>query len=252
MNYSLNSSSHPSELRVKYLDSLIEPQEYYVESLVSEGVTLTYGDIAYAVVTDDVLVEIYTVPEYSYKLIELFRLVVEQCEIKTVLCKSYDTQLLYAALSRDAKVTTEGYLFRRIVDVTHERAVDGVFFRTANNSDVEAVMKINDGFFQSIDEIHDYRNCDGLFVLEARQGIVGCGIGKAVITERVDVDIGMLVARAHRNRGFGCHIVRCLKDHFLREGLRPICGCAASNIASKRALEKAGFVSDHRLISISY
>lgn len=223
-----------------------------MESLVSGGTTLTYESFAYAVVSGDTLVEIYVTPEHAHKLVELFQLVIDEHPIKAVLCKSYDTQLLYAALSKDAKVVTGGYLFRRVVDVPQERTAEGVFFRAADQSDVKAVMHINDDFFESIEEINDYLHSGGLFVLESNQGIVGCGIGKAVVPGRVDMDIGMLVAPSHRNRGFGRHIVRCLKDHFLQQGLRPICGCGASNFASKRALEKAGFVSDHRLLSISY
>ncbi|OED37095.1 hypothetical protein AB833_24975 [Chromatiales bacterium (ex Bugula neritina AB1)] len=252
MAYQLQISPHPSELRAQYLDSLSEPQEFFVEALVSGGTTLTYGGFAYAVVAGDMLVEIYTTPAHTHNLVELFQLVIDKHSINTVLCKSYDTQLLYAALSKEAKVATAGYLFRRILDVPHERTAAGVCFRAAEHKDIEAVMQINDDFFESIEEVSDYRTNGGLFVLETNQGIVGCGTGKAVVPGRDDIDIGMLVAKTHRNRGLGRYIASCLKDHFLRHGLRPICGCGASNHASKRALEKAGFACDHRLLSISY
>ena len=252
MDYSLQISSHPSALRTQYLDSLSEPQEFFIESLLSGGTTLSYGDFAYAVITGDMLVEIYATPERADKLVEFFQRVVDQYSINTVLCKSYDTQLLYAALSKEAKVVTGGYLFRRIVQVPYEPPADGMFFRAADHSDIEAVMKINEDFFESSEEVSSYHNNGELFVLEMNQGIVGCGTGKAVVPGGADIDIGMLVAPTHRNRGFGRHIVSCLKDHFLRQGQRPICGCGANNFASKRALEKAGFVSDHRLLSISY
>lgn len=252
MVYTLQESSCPSKLRAQYLGSLLEPQEYFVELLVSGGTTLTYGNFAYAVVSGDMIVEIYSPSKHANILVEFFQIVLDQYSINSVLCKSYDTQLLYAALSKEAKVVTAGYLFRHIVEVPRDRTSDDVYFRAAVHSDIDALIEINDGFFEDIEEVNEYLNSDGLFVLELNQDIVGCGIGKAVVPGRIDIDIGMLVANEHRSRGLGRHIVGCLKNHFLKQGLRPICGCAANNLASKSALEKAGFVSDHRLLSISY
>ena len=219
---------------------------------MSNGTTLTYGDSAYAVVAGDTLVEIFASPDSTGILVELFQLVVAEHAIKKVLCKSYDIQLLYAAFSSEAKVETGGYLFRHVVDVPCASTRDRVVFRAGIPADIDSIIRINDNFFENDDEVISYLECDGLFVIEVKNEVVGCGTGKAVVPGRDDIDIGMLVAQEHRNKGLGQHIVRCLKDHYLQLGLRPICGCGASNHASKKTLEKAGFVSDHRLLSISY
>jgi len=252
MVFQLKKSTRPVALRSLYLDSLAEPQELFLESLVTNGTTLIYGDSAYAVIAGDTLVEIYATPDSTGSLVELFQQVVAEQAIKKVLCKSYDTQLLYAAFSSEAKVKTQAYLFRRVVDVPHAFTGDVVVFRAGSQVDIDSVMSINDNFFENVDEVVSYLECDGLFVIEIGAEIVGCGIGKIVVPGRDDVDIGMLVAQKHRNKGLGQYVVGCLKDHYLQLGLRPICGCAASNHASKRTLEKAGFVSEHRLLSISY
>jgi len=252
MVVSLQKSSVPSNLRTHYLDSLIEPQEYFLESLVSVGTTLTYGDSAYAVVSGDTLVEIYAAPNSVAILVEFFQLLVEECAVKRVLCKSYDTQLLNAAFSRAAKVSTAAHLFRRIVEIPSHSSIDSVIFRAGNQADIESVMLMNDDFFEGEDEVLRYLESDGFFVIELHNEVVGCGIGKPVVPGRNEIDIGMQVSQTHRNRGLGRHIVSCLKDHYLQLGQRPICGCGASNHASKKALEYAGFVSDHRLLSISY
>lgn len=246
------TSSSASPLRALYLDSLVEPQEYFVESLVSDGTTYTNGYSAYAVVSGETLVELYATPDSTTNVAEFFQRLVNERLIKKVLCKSFDTQLLYAAFSLDAKVRTAAYLFRRISNVPLAELSDTVSFRAGNRADIDSVMRFNDDFFEDEGEVVSYLECDGFFVTEMQGEVIGCGIAAPVVKGGTDIDIGMMVSPQHRNKGIGSYTVSCLKNHYLQQGLRPICGCAASNIASKKALEKAGFVSQHRLLSITY
>ena len=57
-------------------------------------------------------------------------------------------------------------------------------------------------------------------------------------------DLGMVVARSYRGRGLGSFLLTRLKKHCYEAGWKPICSCEASNRASKKAIEKAGFLSE--------
>ena len=241
----------PASLRQCYLDTLAEPQELYLEQRVSRGATWCLADCAYAVVLDEMLVEFFVVPEATPRLVEIFDAAMGTTGASEVLCKSFDTQLLFAALSREARVTSRGLLFRRIEDRTFMDR-DGVAFRRGTVSDATRVLEFNDDFFVDVQEIKDYAAIEGLFLLHQGHKIVGCGIGKPVIAGRPDIDIGMLVAPEYRRRGYGAHIISFLKSHYLGKRLRPICGCSIDNIGSHCALRNAGFVGEHRLLQISY
>ena len=238
-------------LRERYLDSLAEPQELYLEQQVAAGTPHVSENLAYAVVFEGALVEFYVVPEETGNLVEVFDAAMDATGASKVLCKSYDTPLLYAALSRNANVTTAGLLFRRIDEPAFSEKAD-VTFRKGKSSDVDKVLEFNDDFFADEQEIRDYAARDGLFLLTEGSEVIGCGIGKPVIEGRPDIDIGMLVASKHRRRGYGAHVISYLKAYYLAKGLRPICGCSIHNIGSQRALKSAGFVSEHRLLEISY
>jgi RimJ/RimL family protein N-acetyltransferase len=244
-------SAPPAHLRGAYLDSLMEPQGLYIESLVEAGNAWGMGDVAYAVECENKLVELYVAPQASNRLVEIFDASMAASSASRVLCKSFDTQLVYCALSRPATVTPVGLLFRHLVDPAFTPC-EGVSFRHGTDADVERVYAFNDDFFESLDEIGSYAESEGLFLLEKDGEVVGCGIGKPVIKDRRDIDIGMLVATEHRKRGYGAHIIAFLKDHYLAKGLRPICGCSIDNTGSQRALRNAGFVSEHRLLEVSY
>ena len=239
------------ELRNTYLDSLVAPQGLYVEHLVSSGKAWRLGNFAYAVVSDGTLVEFFVDPRETRRLVEIFDLAMSQTGATTVLCKSFDTQLMYVALSRPANITTIGFLFRHVAD-PHFKPRDDVSFVAGTTADAETIFGFNDDFFEDVQEIQDYADNGGLFLLKKDGQIIGCGIGRPVIEARPDIDIGMLVAPKHRRHGYGSHIIAFLKDHYLQNGLRPICGCSVDNTGSRRALNNAGLVSEHRLLQISY
>lgn len=65
-------------------------------------------------------------------------------------------------------------------------------------------------------------------------------------------DLGMVADRAYRRRGVGSSMLVHLKRHCYAVGWKPICGCAVDNIASKKAIEKAGFVAEHRMVNVTF
>ena len=244
-------ASPPAKLRNAYLDSLLEPQELYLELQVAAGNAWHLDDVAYAVACGSKLVEFYVAPQEAHRVVEIFDAAMKTTNASTVLCKSYDTQMLYAALAKPATVRPSGLLFRRIANTSFKPRKD-VSFRYGTDTDATTIYSFNDGFFESLEEIKAYASIDGLFVLEREGEAVGCGIGKPVVDNRPDIDIGMLVAKQHRRNGYGGHIIALLKDHYVKKNMRPICGCSIDNVGSQQALKNAGFVSEHRLLEISY
>jgi RimJ/RimL family protein N-acetyltransferase len=62
--------------------------------------------------------------------------------------------------------------------------------------------------------------------------------------------IGMFVGATDRNRGLRAHTIRLLRSECARLGLEAVAGCAASNVASRATLERAGMVPTCRLLRI--
>lgn len=57
-----------------------------------------------------------------------------------------------------------------------------------------------------------------------------------------------MVHPEHRHHGYATFILRSLKRRCLDLGMRPTAGCALENVASSRALTRAGFISQHALL----
>ncbi|MBZ9623835.1 GNAT family N-acetyltransferase [Clostridium sp. FP2] len=56
----------------------------------------------------------------------------------------------------------------------------------------------------------------------------------------------------NRKKGVGTYIISKLKEHCISNDLVPICGCAYNNYASKKTLEKAGFITIHRIVRFEF
>ncbi len=249
-------ASIPEELRRAYLAALAEPQELYVEQLVAIGqayVVFCGPELqGYVVVAGETIVELHVDDAGLETLPALFAATLAESGATRALCKTFDTTMVTAAASRPATTRTVGFLFRSVRDrssISDARLRP----RLGTAADADSLWSMHDGFFEDRDEIDRYAADDRLFVYgTTADELVGCGILTRVIAAQRAVDVGMVVAKAHRQRGFGAYLVAHLKHHCLQRGDRPICGCSADNQSSRRALENAGFVTAHSLIEFTY
>lgn len=242
-------SSHASlSLRQQYLASLEEPQEWFLEELVGLGQVWTLEDGTYGVTHVKTLVEFVSAePTHTGKLLRDFQ---GQHGFSTALVKSYDHGLVRACEQLGWTVVVGGLLFRKR-KLSRPAAFDCAVIRATISADVHTIWQINGAFFESEDEVADLAGANKLWTAIVDGEIAGCGVSNRVIKDSDAVDIGMMVAPNFRRKGLGTYIVSEIADRVEIDGLRPICGCGASNVASRATLEKAGFVSEHQLLSFT-
>jgi RimJ/RimL family protein N-acetyltransferase len=247
----VRSDTPPGNLRNDYLDGLSEHQEFFLEELVATGQAWCLPDRAYVVLCGTQIVEFHVDRKTGNDASAIFEAARTVTGARSALCKSFDPQLLFPALARPARVTATGILFRSFSDQPSTSRPD-LNFRMAETADIDAVAAFNDDFFENSQEIERFVKSNTLHLLLQDGTIVGCGTQTRVNPGRPAIDLGMLVAPAECGRGFGSHIIAHMKNQVLKRGLSPVCGCAARNVASHRALLKAGFHGNHRLLRIEF
>lgn len=242
------SSGPLPPLRRQYLASLAEPQEWFLEELVGLGQVWTFGDGAYGVTHEKTLVEFVSADLSDMgKLLRVFQ---AQHGFSKALVKSYDYDLVRSCEQLGWTAVVQGFLFRKRKP-QRRVAFDCVEIRASTSTDVHAIWQINDTFFDSENEVADLAGSNKLWTVTADGEIAGCGVSNRVIKDGDAVDIGMMVAPNFRRKGLGTYIVNEIATKVERDGLRPICGCGASNVASRATLEKAGFLSEHQLLAFT-
>ena len=107
---------------------------------------------------------------------------------------------------------------------------------------------MNEELFESEEEITMVIRNKNMLLFEKNNTIIGCGIFQRVIQGRNEFDIGMLVDKKYRKQGYGTFIIQYLTEYCHSQGWRPTCGCDVKNSASRKCLEKAGYITKHRLL----
>jgi len=243
----------PRSLRSARLDSLAHPQELYLEQRVDAGRAMALSGRSgrvegYAVVSDDAIVEFHVVTDPLID--DAFGTLLLASGATRTLVMSFDTATLRAAQTHTTGERPIGILFRSF-DPSHLTLGD-VTTRLATPADRHRITEMHDGFFDDLSEIDRYIDHRSLELFERDENLVGCGITTCVVAGRDAVDVGMVVAVGERGRGLGTRIAARLAERCLDAGTRPIAGCSADNGASRRALEKAGFRSDHTIIELQH
>ncbi|WP_019868241.1 GNAT family N-acetyltransferase [Methylovulum miyakonense] len=241
------------QFRTKYLEYIYEPQDLHSEFLNRDAASyiLWQGNeaVGHFLIAGTTLLEFYAIDE---RLAEpAFDHVLHARFITRAICKTFDPMILSLSLGRAVQAKPISLHFTTIAD-TSFRQNQSITVRPARVSDLVCIRAINDGFFDSDEEVSSYIEKSHLLLYEENNNLLGCGLVQPVIEGRSFYDLGMLVNPFRRRQGVGEYIVRHLKARCLSRGLRPICCCGIENLASRACLEAAGFRSRHRTIEFSF
>jgi GNAT superfamily N-acetyltransferase len=253
----LTESKIIQTIREKYLNELLHAQEYYLELLIQQAQFFlikyeTKPAGYFSLSKDGCLLEYYVFPEWINQADIIFGEIIRKFQVKKALCKSFDTVMLSSCYTYHKSSRAIGILFREYCEKAPFNHTGDISIRRAVPADETTIIEVNEEVFDHPSEVLQYIMANQIFIYEKLGDLVGFGIFSQVIPGRPDRDIGMLVVPAYRKRGYGQFILHHLV-HFCQEnGWRFSAGCAIENIASRKCLEKAGFISRYRLLEFKF
>jgi GNAT superfamily N-acetyltransferase len=197
--------------------------EYF---LSAGGSPVGYGSIAVAGPWKDKpsLYEFYVLPHFRSRLFDLFSVLLAASGVNRIETQSNDSLLTAMLHTFACDVISESILYHD--KLTTSLAPAGAFFRRAIASD-DLKIPAEQLFSHGVVEL------DG--AVAAKGGIL-------FHYNRPYGDIYMEVAEAFRKRGLGSYLVQELKRLCYEQGNIPSARCNPKNIASRKTLQKAGFV----------
>ena len=249
------------------LQSLVAPLDGYWETAIIARAPhyriLVNGRAAGYFAADDKkrLLQFYAVEPAD----PLFDAVIESEGVETAVAGTNDPAFLSLCLDRQKAVAVNTYLFHDVYQVTPDLpAYPKAEFRLSVVDELEQLLAFyerNDDFEDSeaiadsggqrdfIQSLIANKQSFGLYDGETLLGIGECRISA---NQMPYADIGMIVDKDHRRRGVGTAVLARLKARCYSQNTVPICSCAAENIASRKTIEKAGFVAAHRMLDIQF
>ncbi len=257
----LEDSNAIEQLRDDYLCTLVAPMDGMWESVVIAHATFwaiqdeeqCAGYFCTGSNNDLLRVHLFE----NYQAQEIFRWVVSTCDIQYAIASTIEPLYFSLCLDLQVGITLHSYLFRDHKRIELSSGLSNSIFRQAEKKELDDIVR----FYQANTEgsgewieafLHERLNRSELFALYDRQILVATGECIPSQKQPPYADLGMVVAQPYRGRGVGSFMLTRLKQHCYEAGLQPICSCAADNLASKKAIEKAGFISEQRMVKVLF
>src|SRR5436190_380116 len=203
--------------------------------LIAGGVSVGYGSIAVGGPWKGkpTVFEWYVVPQYRSHLFDLFGALLKACGAAAIETQSNDSLLTVMLHTFAQTVASESILFHD--KLTTFLSPPGAIVRRASPEDAAQLLS------HELDSEADW-------VVEVESKVAAAG-GVLFHYNRPYGDIYMKVAEPFRRRGLGSYLVPELKRVCYEQGSVPAARCNPANIASRKTLQKAGFVPCGHILS---
>jgi hypothetical protein len=252
------------DLRRAYLASLTAPLDGMWEVFAAMGRQLeirTAGERAGYFSLDDrgQILQFHVAAPFENAAAQFFAAVVARDDVNGAMVGTTDPLFLGLCLDVQPALRVHTFLYR-----DHHRedvAFDGsaeTSFDVVEGGELQAIAELQrdsldqdpgDWLIGYLERLIGRRE---LYALRLDGEILGTGEARVSESQPPFVDLGVITMRRHRGRGVAPYILGRLKQLSYERKLVPICSTTVENAASRRAIAKAGFISRHRLLEVSF
>ncbi|URZ07646.1 GNAT family N-acetyltransferase [Clostridium felsineum] len=243
-----------NKLKNKYIEGLETPIDGFwqnVEVANSKCYEILYDGIAaghFCVNSRKMLVQFYVSKEYYVRGEEIFKYIIKSEIVEKAAVSTKEPKFMALCLDYQKNIAVDSYIFTDNEKIRYElNSFSKLSFRLAQKQDIDEIKsKCATAFEGYYDDLIDNNQ---LFVLYDNDNLLGIGEFRIIKTHGEKYgDIGMHVVEKYREKGMGTYIIVKLKEHCYIKNLIPMACCDVKNSASKKTLEKSGFIADHRII----
>jgi len=117
---------------------------------------------------------------------------------------------------------------------------------------IRAFFKKEIGFDDSFGYTENLINRGEIYVVEEGDEIIATGECRLSDSQPKYADVGMVVKKTGRKKGLGTKVLSELINIALEKKRKPICSTTVDNVASQKAIERAGFYNSHTIFKISF
>ena len=263
--------SEIAEWKQAYLASLAGPMDGYWETAViglapHYQMVVTGERVGYFAAKNGRLLQFFVTDEFLPKTQALFTEVLVIANLDSAAVSTVEPMFLGLCLDRQTAVSINSYLFHDHHQVQPKLpAYPHAQFRPGTLADLAPLVQ----FYQENNEYEDTEAIEAgaggqepyaraliennqVFLLTVNGEILGIGECRLSETQKQVVDIGMITNNRYRRQGIGVFLLAQLKDYCYSQAVKPICSCAFDNKASRKTIEKAGFIAQHRILDIQF
>ena len=235
----------------RYLDSLTVPIDSNLEDVILSSALyriMLQDQIAglFAVNDSTHLTLFWLEPSFLQLAGDVFQQVCEQFAIENILVSTSETLLLSLAMDCQKHVITKGHCFSYLPARSYDSSGE-LTLTVAGPEDMALIRHYSKNFFDQLEA--NIANQE-VYLACYQQQLVGFGIIEHSRISRHFASVGMYVLEQYRGRGYAAQIVTELVKRNNADQLQSVACCRADNIASIKALTRAGLASVSRLLQV--
>ena len=254
-----NAASVYDDQRAAYLAQLVAPMDDMWAAFADMATphALLVGDAvagSCSVDEEGQLMRFYVLPRFQQHSLALLRLALAELEATRMMVCTLDPNCLSTALDAAASVEPHALLF---APVTAPEGPGLGHLNLAVPSDHQRIVD-----FQA-EEIGAQRDFLEPYVRERleRQEMLLFEEGSQMLSvgelrrdkHQVGIaQLGLIVHGQERGKGIGSRMLSSLVTRSREQGLTPYCSTEVTNIGARRAIERAGFRANHRVLRVGF
>lgn len=254
---SLGADSPTAELRASYLAQLVGPLDdmwlAFADMATGHSLALD-GEVVGMCCVDDErrLLRFHVEPEASDHAGRLLELVLDELGVEEMMVQTTDPGFLNAALDASDEVTADTLLFAALSE-PEGPGLDGLVL--AGSQDHARVVDFQEAatgmpraFLEPYASVR--LELDELLLFEEDEQLVAVGELRRDQEQPGIAHLGVIVHAERRGRGVATRMLAELVRRCRAEGLAAHCSTELTNLGARRAIERAGFQADHRVLRV--
>jgi GNAT superfamily N-acetyltransferase len=253
-----NAATVYSEHCADYLAQLVAPMDDMWSAFADMGTphALVIGDdVAGSCVVDgeDQIIRFYVVPQFQHHSNALLRLALSELDATHMMVFTNDPNYLSTAMDIAESVESHTLLFARIAE-SETPGLDSL--RVATTEDQQRIVDFETDAIGAPRDFLDFYvrarlERSEILLLEDGAQIRCVGELRRDETQSGVAQLGMIVRTEERGQGIGSRMMSELVTRSRDEGLAPYCSTEVTNVGARRAIERAGFRANHRILRVA-
>ncbi len=243
--------------RAEYLAQLVAPMDDMWAAFADMATphALMVGDeVAGSCCVDEAgkLLRFYVVPRFQHRSTELLRWVLSECSATVMMVYTSDPNYLSSALDLASAVEPHSLFFRWMVE-PEGPGLDPL--HVAEASDHQRIVDFEAKAIGAPRDFLEHYNRERLerqelILFEEGSRLLSVGELRRDRQQPGLAQLGMIVCGDERGKGIGSRMLSSLVKRSLDEGLTPYCSTEVTNLGARRAIERAGFRANHRVLRV--
>lgn len=254
-----NSTETIDSLRLKLYEKLTAPIDamwelLYIASSQHYTIENDAETMGYCCIDDGgSLLQIYLEEEHSHEMDKVITSIIESGLMSSAKLSSSEPMAFNTCLFHSKSIKPNTICYQHTNNIIQN--VASLSLELASEKETPAIktfLKEQVGMDDTFGYTENLVTRKEIYFIKEADVIIATSECRMSDTQPEIADLGIIVSRDHQGKGIATQVMQMQVNRVLAAGRKPICSTTIDNIASKKAIEKAGFYCTNVIFDISF